>query len=126
MGGDGLSLVADYEIETPEGAITGHQVIDYDRESHGYRISGSDKTAPSPSTWNAKGDWDSEVLSFKGTMERNGHQLQIKMLFYDIRPDSFMRILYLGYKPSYLEPALTARYARLQKAGLAASAGHLR
>jgi len=40
--------------------------------------------------------------------------LQMKLLFYDIRSDSFTLILYLGEKPSDLEPVLTARYARLQ------------
>jgi hypothetical protein len=121
VGRDGLSLVSAYEIQTREGAVTGHQVIDYDRQTHGYRISGSDKAASSPSAWNAKGDWDSEVLSFQGTMERNGHQLQMKVLFYDIRSDSFTMILYLGEKPSYLEPVLTTRYVRVQKAEPAVS-----
>jgi hypothetical protein len=116
VGRDGLSLVSDYEIQTPNSAVTGHEVIGYDREMHGYRISGSEKAAPSPSAWNAKGDWDSEVLSFQGTMERNGHLLQMKVLFYDIRSDSFTMILYLGEKPSYLEPVLTTRYERVQKA----------
>jgi hypothetical protein len=122
VGRDGLSLVSNSEIQTREGTVTDHQVISYDSETHGYRISGSDKATPSPSAWKAKGDWDSEVLSFQGTMERNGHQLQMKMLFYDIRSNSFASILYLGDKPSYLEPVLTARYARLQKAAAVGSA----
>ncbi len=122
VGRDGLSLVSGFEIQTPEGALIGHQVISYDRETHGYRFSGSDKAAPSSSAWNAKGDWDSEVLSFQGTMERNGHLLQMKVLFYDIRSDSFTMILYLGEKPLALEPVLTARYARLRKAAAVASA----
>lgn len=116
VGRDGLSLVSDSEVQNREGTVTDHQVISYDPETHGYRISGSDKATPSPSAWKAKGDWDSEVLSFQGTMERNGHQLQMKILFYDIRSDSFTTILYLGEKPSNFEPVLTARYARLQKA----------
>jgi hypothetical protein len=119
---DGLSLISDYEIQSHDGAVTGHQVLGYDRETHGYRISGSDKATPSPSAWKAEGDWDSEVLSFQGTMERNGHLLQMKVLFYDIRSDSFTMILYLGEKPLALEPVLTARYARLQKAAAVASA----
>jgi len=119
---DGLSLISDYEIQSHDGAVTGHQVLGYDRETHGYRISGSDKATPSPSAWKAEGDWDSEVLSFQGTMERNGHLLQMKVLFYDIRSDSFTMILYLGEKPLALEPVLTARYARLQKAAAIASA----
>jgi len=44
----------------------------------------------------------------------NAHLEQMKLLFYDIRSDSFTLILYLGEKPSDLEPVLTARYARLQ------------
>ncbi len=119
---DGLSLISGYEIQSHDGAVTGHQVLGYDRETHGYRISGSDKATPSPSAWKAEGDWDSEVLSFQGTMERNGHLLQMKVLFYDIRSDSFTMILYLGEKPLALEPVLTARYARLQKAAAIASA----
>jgi hypothetical protein len=55
-------------------------------------------------------------------MERNGHLLQMKVLFYDIRSDSFTMILYLGEKPLALEPVLTARYARLRKAAAVASA----
>src|SRR5579859_4261006 len=113
VGRDGLSLVSAYEIQAREGALTGHQVIDYDPKTHGYTISGSDKGVQS-SSWSAKGDWDSEALSFQGTMEKSGHPLQMKLLFYDIRSDSFMLILYLGEKPSDLEPVLTARYARLQ------------
>lgn len=112
VGADGLSLVSAYKIQTGESAVTGRQVIDYDRETHGYSISGSDK-AVSPSVWTAKGDWDSEVLSFQGTMEQNGHSLRMKVLFYDIRADSFTMILYLGEDASSLKPAITGRYTRL-------------
>lgn len=114
VGAEGLSLVADYGVRNRHGAFTGHEVIEYDRETHGYTISGSDKASPSPSQWHLKGDWDSEVLNFYGTAERDGRKLAMKLLYYDIRANSFTMILFLGEDPPHLESVMTAQYSRAE------------
>jgi uncharacterized protein DUF1579 len=116
IGPGGLSLLSDYEGQGPRGAITGHGVIAYDRETDGYKISWSDNRNPSGSRLNGTGDWESETLVFKGTMELNGRELAMKQLFYNIGPDSFTAVLYSGEKPTKLEPILIIDYAKVQPA----------
>jgi hypothetical protein len=114
VGGEGLSLVADYGVRNPHGTFTGHEVIEYDRETGGYNISGSDKASPSPWQWHLRGDWDSEALIFYGTAEREGRKLAMKLLYYDIGAKSFTMVLYLGEDPSHIEPVMTGQYSRAE------------
>ena len=116
IGPGGLSLLSDYAGQGPRGAITGHGVIAYDRETDGYKISWSDNRIPSGSRLNGTGDWEEDTVAFQGTMELNGRELAMRQLFYNLGPDSFTAVLYLGEKPTKLEPILTIDYAKVHPA----------